>query len=75
MAAMTIRPVAGDAFGIAGGQATELFEPVEAPLDDIAVLVGDRVEDGWSAAGCAAVLAPGNLVGSLRADERDTPSS
>ena len=41
--------VVGSAFLIAGGQPAELFEPIVAALDDVAALVGCRVEGGRAA--------------------------
>jgi hypothetical protein len=36
----------GEAFGVAGGEVAELFEPSEAAFDDVAVAVGVGVEAG-----------------------------
>jgi hypothetical protein len=41
--------VVGASLGVAGGEAAELFEAVEAPLYDVAVLVDVGVEGGWAA--------------------------
>ena len=42
--------VVGGAFGVAGGQVAPVFDPVEAAFDDVALLVGLRVEVRWSPA-------------------------
>jgi len=42
--------VEAGAFGVAGGQVTKLFEPVEEALDHVAVGVDRGVEDGWATA-------------------------
>jgi hypothetical protein len=39
-----------------------LLQPVEAALDDVAALVGDRVEGGWASAGAAATGPVGLLI-------------
>ncbi|WP_040838028.1 hypothetical protein [Nocardia brevicatena] len=52
-----------------GGQVRELFEPVEASLDHIALLVGVGVES-WAAATWALC---GELVGTFGTDEPDPP--
>ncbi|WP_326958611.1 hypothetical protein [Amycolatopsis sp. NBC_01286] len=44
--------VVGSAFGVADRQVTELFEPVEAAFDDVAVLVDLGIEGRRS--GCPA---------------------
>lgn len=38
------------AFGVAGGDGSELFEPVEAAFDLVALGVEGGIEGGWSAA-------------------------
>lgn len=63
--------VVGGSFGVAGGEASELFEPVEAAFDDVALLVGVFVEGGWAAAGGASGSSAGDLVGAFRAREAD----
>jgi hypothetical protein len=57
--------------GVAGGQAAELLEPVEATLDDVAVGVEPGVEQWWSPAAAAFGGAAGDLVRALRGGERD----
>lgn len=41
-------------FVVAGGDAAPLLVVVEGRLDDVAALVGDRVEAGWGSADWAA---------------------
>ena len=67
--------VVGDAFGVAGGEATELFQAVEAAFDDVALLVDGGVEARWPAAGWTSGLAAGDLVGPFRAGEADPETS
>lgn len=40
----------GGSFGVAGGQAAELFEAVEAAFDHVALFVALGVEGRWSPA-------------------------
>ena len=46
--------VVGGSFGVPDGQVAELFEPIEAALDDVALLVKFSVEGGWASATAAA---------------------
>jgi hypothetical protein len=63
--------VVGDALGVAGGEAAELYESPEAAFDHVAALVDVGVEGGWAAASWVLVLAPGDLVDPFGAGERD----
>jgi hypothetical protein len=47
---------------VAGGEVAELFEPVEASLDEIATSVNVGVERWWAAAVRAPGVAAGDLV-------------
>lgn len=64
-------PAAGCPLGVAGGQPAEPLEPVEAPLDHVAVGVTLRVERRRSPTTGAFRRAAGDLVGLLRAGEPD----
>ena len=50
---------------VAGGDGPVLAEPVEGPLDGVALLVGHGVEGGRAAAPAAAPEAVADLVGGL----------
>src|SRR3712207_4331820 len=58
--------VVGGALGVAGGQGAELFEPVEAPLDDVALLVPVAVELRRSSTGRTELQPVRPLVALLR---------
>src|SRR5215204_4142002 len=58
--------VDGGELVVAGGDAAPLLVVVERALDDVAALVGDRVEGRWSATGRPAAGAMPDLVGRMR---------
>src|SRR5690606_26425588 len=67
--------VVGGSFGVAGGQGTELLEPVEAPFHDVTTLVDLRVEHRWAPAAMALTEPVGGVVLLLRAGERDATAA
>ena len=60
---------------VAGGDATPLLEPVERPLDDVALLVVLGVVADRAAAAGAALGAVAGLVGGLGDDRGDASSA
>jgi len=54
------------------GQPAPLLEPVDAPLDRVALLVCFGVESGWAATGAASSQAVAHLVGRLGNDGADS---
>jgi hypothetical protein len=56
------RGVADGEFVVAGGEAAVAFERVDAAFDGVPVLVGFRIERGWSAATAASSLAVRGMV-------------
>jgi hypothetical protein len=67
--------VADGEFVVSGGDGAVAFEPVDAALDGVALLVDLRVERWWTAAVGSFVLAVADLVGFLRDGAPDTPPS
>jgi len=65
--------VVGGSFREPCCQAPELFEPVEASLDDVAEFVEVGVEGWWPATGAAFGLAAGDLVGAFGDGGLDLP--
>jgi hypothetical protein len=65
--------VADGEFVVPGGDGAVAFEPVDAALDGVALLVDLPVEGGWSAALGAQLAAVGVLVGLAR-DGRPDPA-
>ena len=61
----------GHAFRVAGGECAELFEPVEAALDDVAIGIDGLVERWWSAAVRTLRPTTFDLINSFWAGERD----
>ncbi len=66
-----LRPEVGHPLCVAGGQGSELLEPVEAALDHVALGIEVGVEPRWPAAAGAFDAAAFDLVDPFRAGERD----
>jgi len=68
-------PVVAGVFVVAGGDASPALEPVERPLDDVAVAVQLGVEARWPAATAALGRPVGDLVALLGDDHADSPAT